>query len=421
MKSKNSFRIASAVMVCLLLSTVSLSQNSWQMISNIGPERSGMGFTYDSQRNRLILFGGNFGTSIMRDTWEWNGTDWNKVDSTTGPSNRQSLQMCYDEARGNILLFGGWTTPDNYFDDTWTWDGSNWIQHFVSGPSARANHTMAYDNDRQRIVLFGGSYYQSIYHDTWEWNGTQWELVSNTGPSERIYPSMVYDDNAQKCLLFGGITTYFGQCLHDTWLWDGTTWTLVDTTGPSARIGHMMAYDPIINRTILFGGANAWSNPTAFFNDTWEWNGSNWTQNLSLGPSGRSGGRMTFHDNLGRAVLFGGVDSSGFKSDLWKYGSFVAVEPSHQKPSPSSFTLHPCHPNPFNPSAIISYELRAVSNVILKVYDTTGQRVSMLVNERQSVGTHVAIFDGFGLASGIYVAHLQVGEFAATQKLVLLR
>jgi hypothetical protein len=88
---------------------------------------------------------------------------------------------------------------------------------------------------------------------------------------------------------------------------------------------------------------------------------------------------------------------------------------------PNEFKLHHAHPNPFNPSTIISYELRAASQVSLKVYDTAGRLITTLVDERQPAGSHGATFDGRTLSSGIYLAKLQAGEFTAVQKMVLLK
>jgi hypothetical protein len=78
-------------------------------------------------------------------------------------------------------------------------------------------------------------------------------------------------------------------------------------------------------------------------------------------------------------------------------------------------------PNPFNPTTAISYELRAASRVNLKVYDTAGRLVAILVDGQQEAGSHQATFDGSHLASGIYLAKLQAGESSAVQKLVLLK
>jgi hypothetical protein len=83
-------------------------------------------------------------------------------------------------------------------------------------------------------------------------------------------------------------------------------------------------------------------------------------------------------------------------------------------------------PNPFNATTAISYELRASSYVKLTVFDINGRDVgarlaSPLQDGWQGAGTYKATFDGSKLASGVYLARLQAGEFTQTQKVVLLK
>jgi parallel beta-helix repeat protein/predicted outer membrane repeat protein len=78
-------------------------------------------------------------------------------------------------------------------------------------------------------------------------------------------------------------------------------------------------------------------------------------------------------------------------------------------------------PNPFNPTTVASFELRAASHVNLKIYDTAGRLVATLVEGWRDAGEHQVTFDGAKLASGVYLARLQAGTFTQTQKLVLLK
>jgi hypothetical protein len=87
----------------------------------------------------------------------------------------------------------------------------------------------------------------------------------------------------------------------------------------------------------------------------------------------------------------------------------------------SSFTLHPCYPNPFNTSTTISFDLDHPGMVRLKVFDITGREVSSLIEESMNAGTHAVTFDGSALASGIYFYSLQSGNQRQTNKMVLLK
>jgi len=88
---------------------------------------------------------------------------------------------------------------------------------------------------------------------------------------------------------------------------------------------------------------------------------------------------------------------------------------------PERFFLQQNYPNPFNPSTIISWQLAVGSQVELTVYNVTGQRVTILVNERQPAGTHSVAFDASHLASGVYLYRLETDQFVETKKMVLMR
>jgi len=88
---------------------------------------------------------------------------------------------------------------------------------------------------------------------------------------------------------------------------------------------------------------------------------------------------------------------------------------------PSSFILHPVHPNPFNASTVISYQLQADSYVELKVYDVMGREVARLVEGYRSAGAYKVVFDGGELRSGVYFTRLTTEGFHQTQKLLLIK
>jgi photosystem II stability/assembly factor-like uncharacterized protein len=88
---------------------------------------------------------------------------------------------------------------------------------------------------------------------------------------------------------------------------------------------------------------------------------------------------------------------------------------------PTAYVLNQNYPNPFNPTTTISYSLPRSSFVDLKVYDLLGRNVATLVQNEQSAGTHSAVFDAKGLASGVYVYTLKAGDFTATKSLVLIK
>jgi uncharacterized protein (TIGR03437 family) len=194
--------------------------------------------------------------------------------------------MAYDSAHGQVVLFGGSSgSATVVLNDTWVWDGSNWTQKSPqASPPSRSGLAMAYDSVHNQVVLFGGTIppLVKVFGDTWTWDGANWTQESpQTLPSPRIYSAMAYDSAHDQVVLFGGFeyrtngATYEIDFLNDTWLWDGSNWTQASPqTSPSGRDGIAMAYDSAHSQVVLFGGGVATNNlmpvPGA---DTWIWSG----------------------------------------------------------------------------------------------------------------------------------------------------
>ena len=89
---------------------------------------------------------------------------------------------------------------------------------------------------------------------------------------------------------------------------------------------------------------------------------------------------------------------------------------------PLTFKLSQNHPNPFNPTTIINYQLPMTNDVELTIYNLLGQKVVTLVLEKQKAGYHQVEWNASGFASGVYYYRLSTeAGFVQTKKLVLLR
>jgi hypothetical protein len=95
-----------------------------------------------------------------------------------------------------------------------------------------------------------------------------------------------------------------------------------------------------------------------------------------------------------------------------------------------AFEIDGISPNPFNPSAKISYVLHPVgtgrAHVTLRVLSVDGRVVSTLVDRVQDPGRHNAVWNGTDaagntVASGIYFCDLSYGEERDTRKMTLLK
>jgi hypothetical protein len=98
----------------------------------------------------------------------------------------------------------------------------------------------------------------------------------------------------------------------------------------------------------------------------------------------------------------------------------VATDPAGDLPAAGA--LSQSHPNPFNPTAVITYEVPRSSEVSLKVYDLRGREIQTVVSDFQESGTYSVVFDAEDLPSGVYFYELQVGEGPVeTKKMLLVR
>ena len=88
---------------------------------------------------------------------------------------------------------------------------------------------------------------------------------------------------------------------------------------------------------------------------------------------------------------------------------------------PEKTVLNQNYPNPFNPSTKITFELSIPQYVQLDVYNTLGQKVLTLVNDRMESGYHSINLDATRLASGVYLYRLIAGNSVFTKKMTLIK
>ncbi len=79
------------------------------------------------------------------------------------------------------------------------------------------------------------------------------------------------------------------------------------------------------------------------------------------------------------------------------------------------------HPNPFNPTAQINYQLPYAAHMSLKIYDILGRLVATLVDGVIDAGYHTATFDGSKLSSGVYFARADITPLDGSKPLTLTR
>lgn len=85
------------------------------------------------------------------------------------------------------------------------------------------------------------------------------------------------------------------------------------------------------------------------------------------------------------------------------------------------FKIENNFPNPFNPSTVIKYTVKKRTNVLLKVFNLSGEEIVALVNEEKPEGEYSISFDGKNLPTGVYIAQIIAGDFKKSIKMLLLK
>lgn len=239
---------------------------AWSEVTPTDPEGDGNppamdnhGMAYDSMRGVTVLFGGKDIESGCGLTWEYDGASWilraPLDDGGVSPKTRQFTNMTYDSVRQRTVLFGGFNSTD-----TWEWDGEEWTEIFPLDPEGDGNppggqHSLVFDPLRGISVLVGG--YTGL-GAIWEYDGTSWARVEQSDVFGSGSPGARNNMAATFDVVWGRVVYQGGDGgTQDTWEWvpgsgQRPAQTVEWTFGASG-----VADDAVVNRVGIWvaGGA----------------------------------------------------------------------------------------------------------------------------------------------------------------------
>lgn len=116
-------------------------------------------------------------------------------------------------------------------------------------------------------------------------------------------------------------------------------------------------------------------------------------------------------------------DFSGNESDYSSEVSLLvtSVEGSPITAIPETYILEQNYPNPFNPSTTIGFGLKESGHVTLTVYNALGERIMQVIDGHMEAGYHRATVSAHNLPSGLYFYKIQVNNFTAVKKMVVMK
>jgi hypothetical protein len=199
----------------------------------------------------------------------------------------------------------------------WSFDGSGWRQHVPSGIEEALVGLSAFDVARNQGILVAGSPWSQNGIRTYASSGAGWRPVLNDGPP----PSAIaaYDATTSQIITFGGRDQSTGDSVDSMFAWSGSNWVAMNpVTRPGPRHDAGMAFDPIRGRMVLFGGHLVSQASFTALNDTWEWNGTQWSQRSPISSPGARASRLAFDPATQQVVALGGFDITyNSFSDCW--------------------------------------------------------------------------------------------------------
>jgi len=216
---------------------------------------------YDEESNRIIFLNAD------GETWSFHleELEWEEMKPAIAPSPRVGHMMTYDSNTDRIILFGGFEgktafTPN--YDDTWAYDynSDTWTEmNPVTHPSARMYSEMVFNNHSNKIILWGGRTWDVLSDNSiWEYDyiGNSWEEIKvENGPVLPFpYFGMLYDDQNNEMFLFGGPSDT-GKLVHWKYSFDEDLWSLLEIEkSPPHREKHAIVLHPVLKKVVLFGG-----------------------------------------------------------------------------------------------------------------------------------------------------------------------
>lgn len=110
---------------------------------------------------------------------------------------------------------------------------------------------------------------------------------------------------------------------------------------------------------------------------------------------------------------------------VWEEGDGEEVGVEERRPKSIS-SFNSVHPNPFSSSTTISYSVNLPAYVSLKVYNSSGQLIKILVSEEKATGNYTILWKGTDdtghlLPNGVYFLRLESGNYSSTRKGLIVR
>lgn len=335
----------------VFLGTFEWDGEDWiEIETSFDPGLSNPGLAFNKDINKTVCFSGSDGFYRNR-TFLYDGSDWEEIafEQHFPFVPESGFEMAYNtDTNTTFLCYGGYDVKE-----FWNWDGINWSRIFLEGDDYPIKNYggMAYHASRHEFVLFTGESGGYYVNNTWTFDGNSWTLKNPARkPEPRAYLQLSYDSHRDRVVMFGGVNTdaYPSKCYDDTYEWDGTNWYRLDPpVHPPRTASYAMTYDSHRQVTVMYGGVVQVPTEDPYVvenresNETWEWNGDTWVQRFhEIHPGLSINDRMAYDCLRRRCVMFVGMRRQTWEWDGadWHQMDPVSNEPGNE-PRQSGYGL----------------------------------------------------------------------------------
>lgn len=320
--------------------------------------------------------------------------------------NREVLVTGLDEPRGITLTAESkiyWTDSGTGKIQVANLDGSQ-VKDIVIGLGHP--HTIALDKGKSKIYWGNDVYVMDMGSLTLigsdlqraNLNGSQVEKIETVPPS--WYEYIALDEDRAKIYWTSGSYVFHSDL-------DGSHLEKIDVLDWAHSIG-AIALD-------LIGNKIYW---TALFVDPVFSDSPMYLQIYRSNLDGSNVERIYVEETYGYGPPTGIALYIPHPTSVSTYGTTPAI--------PTTTSLDPNFPNPFNAGTQIAYRLASPGLVRLEIYNVLGQPVRTLVNQFQPAGFYQVPWDvrdqrGAPLAAGVYLTRLRHPDGAQTRRLLYLK
>ena len=199
--------------------------------------------------------------------------------------------------------------------------------------------------------------------------------------------------------------------------WDGSSWV---NCGESLlhETGYAIVYDiEPFKKGLIIAGSFYYPN-NSNINNLGYFDGTEWSE-IGGGLISAVSNVLVFENKIlvsGAVEIF--TNDGGFGLGLSQY-NYDITKLDDTKNNPLSFNLSQNYPNPFNPLTNIKYSISQKSHVAIRLFDSLGRLVTILVDDEKLPGNYSITLNAADLSSGIYFYQMQTEQFKETKKLVL--